>query len=197
MSEIPFDFYLSRSYENQFDITSAVIATGINFSNYVTQSQLTSAIRNINVDAQIYASSLINDVPFLTSHQSLSNYYTKAETALAISAAAPTVTQTITSGTEIGSINGTKLYAPSIQATDLTNYYTKTEADAAFINVSEVSAALNSGTAIATIGSVTLYAPSGGSGNVDLSNYYTKTQADGLFLKISDAGSVNTTCTFG
>lgn len=162
MSDIPFEFDLSCSADNQFNITAAIIASGVNFSNYVTHSELTSALGNISTGTTLYASSLINDVPFLTSHQSLANYYTKTETNAAIAAAAPVVTQTVTTGVEIGSVGGTKLYAPSQTAVDLSNYYTKTESDSAFLKESDVLTSLNSGTAIATIGSKTIYAPAGG-----------------------------------
>lgn len=203
--DIPFEFDLSCGAGNDFDISAAVLATGINFSSYATKAYVDSVISGGSGSSigAIYASNIINDAGFLTEHQSLSNYYSKSEVDSLVSGASQTitVTQTLTSGTEIGSVNGTKLYAPTATAaTDLSNYYTKSQVDEAFVKSSQVIANISSGTRIATIAGVSIFAPVTSGGSVDLSNYYTKLEADTLFAKKSEitpgSGSA-AICVFG
>lgn len=204
MAYVPFEFDLSCSADNYFDVSAAIIRTGINLSNYVTKSELSSAISAVEAGQLTYTSQLTNDSGFLTEHQA--------------------VVQNISSGIEIGSVGGTKLYAPTTTNVDLSNYYTKaeidnalgnpsydmsnyytkTESDNKYIGETDVYANFGTGTAIGRIGDVTFYVPysgsSGGSGggstSVDLSNYYTKSQADSTFVKKGEASS-NNTCVFG
>lgn len=188
MSDIPFEFDLSCGDSNNFDITAAVIASGVDFSKLATKTYIAEELAAAGASATVYTSQLINDSGFITSHQSLSNYYTKSETDTAVNKAKTTVVQTLKSGTEIGSVNGTKLYAPDGSSSG---------GDGSYVKKSEVVSNMTSGTAIATIGGVTLYVPMSSSGGVDLSNYYTKTQCDNTFLKKSDAGGSGGVCVFG
>lgn len=203
--DIPFEFDLSCGAGNDFDISPAVLATGIDFSSYATKAYVDSVLSggSGSVGGGIYASDLINDAGFITEHQSLSNYYTKnqVDSLVANSSTTITVTQTLTSGTEIGSVNGTKLYAPTATAsTDLSNYYTKSQVDNTFLKSSQVVANISSGTRIATVGGVSIFAPVTSGGSVDLSNYYTKLEADNLFAKKSEIGTGSGSaaiCVFG
>lgn len=165
MTEIPFEFDLSCASDNDFDLAAVIASTGINLSGYATKAYVNEALDNMrNGGFVIYSSSLINDAGFLKTHQSLSNYYTKSEidAALRNVSGVVSVTQTLTSGVEIGSINGTKLYAPAGSgggggggSADLSGYATTAYVD----QKTDVVQTLSSGVKIGSVGGINLYAP--------------------------------------
>lgn len=181
MSDIPFEFDLSCDADNQFNIEAAIIAGGVNLSNYATKTELSSKFSELDNKIPLYTSQLIDDSGFSTDET--------------------TVSQTIKSGIEIGVINGTPLYAPPKEAVDLSEYLQK----------NQVSANLTSGALIATIGGVGIYAPISTSGDVDLSGYATvdyvnsRTTVRQTITSGTEIGSVNGTklyapsavCVFG
>ena len=100
-------------------ITDAVTSGKVDLSNYVTTSQLNTAIENIpeyddtELDSRITLLEGIDHSKYLTSHQDISNLATKKELQTAIDAI-------------------------DIPETDLTDYYTKSEVDTKVAEVGKV-----------------------------------------------------------
>ena len=120
----------------------------------------------------------------------LSNYFTKSESNSTFQASDPLLTDLTTLGmgsdSQILSTDGSTFkWIDTPAGVDLSNYYTKTQADAAFQPIAAILTALVStgfGTnaqILSTDGSTFTWidSPAG----ADLSNYYTKTEADAAF----------------
>lgn len=184
MGAIPFEWQLACSDQAEFKAGAAMFQ---NQSNYYTKAEVAALLDEYSKSqnfANVATSGSYNDL--------------KDKPTIP---AATTVTPTLTSGIEVGKVNGVTLYAPAREAIDLSAYLQK----------DQVSPNLSAGTLIATIGGKGIYAPVSTSGDIDLSGYATteyvnsRTTVRQTITSGTEIGSVNGTklyapsavCVFG
>lgn len=100
---------LTTVVNNKADKTSiADMATQswVNGKNYLTSASLAGYAKTSDIPTNV--SSFNNDVPYLTQHQSLSNYYTKSEVDTKISSAGSSYTLPIANAITLGGVKSTK-----------------------------------------------------------------------------------------